>query len=32
MTENFESILDEDGLAFYPDWPVPGAPPREELL
>jgi raffinose/stachyose/melibiose transport system substrate-binding protein len=24
MTENFESILDEDGLAFYPDWPVPG--------
>jgi raffinose/stachyose/melibiose transport system substrate-binding protein len=24
MTENFETILDEDGLAFYPDWPVPG--------
>ncbi|RMI04621.1 ABC transporter substrate-binding protein [Cellulomonas triticagri] len=24
MTENFESILDSDGLAFYPDWPVPG--------
>ncbi len=24
MTENFEAILDEDGLAYYPDWPVPG--------
>jgi raffinose/stachyose/melibiose transport system substrate-binding protein len=24
MTENFESILAEDGLAYYPDWPVPG--------
>jgi raffinose/stachyose/melibiose transport system substrate-binding protein len=24
MTVNFETILDEDGLAFYPDWPVPG--------
>ncbi|HEY0239086.1 MAG TPA: extracellular solute-binding protein [Friedmanniella sp.] len=24
LTENFEAILDEDGLAFYPDWPVPG--------
>jgi raffinose/stachyose/melibiose transport system substrate-binding protein len=24
MTVNFEKILDEDGLAFYPDWPVPG--------
>ncbi|HQY99622.1 MAG TPA: extracellular solute-binding protein [Propionicimonas sp.] len=24
LTENFKSILDQDGLAFYPDWPVPG--------
>ncbi len=24
LTENFEAILDDDGLAFYPDWPVPG--------
>lgn len=24
LTENFTSILDKDGLAFYPDWPVPG--------
>jgi raffinose/stachyose/melibiose transport system substrate-binding protein len=24
LTENFQAILDEDGLAFYPDWPVPG--------
>lgn len=24
LTENFETILAEDGLAFYPDWPVPG--------
>ncbi len=25
LTENFEAILGDDGLAFYPpDWPVPG--------
>ena len=24
MTENFQKILDGDGLAFYPDWPVAG--------
>lgn len=24
LTENFQAILDEDGLAFYPDWPVAG--------
>ena len=24
LTENFQEILDQDGLAFYPDWPVPG--------
>ncbi|MCA0294427.1 MAG: extracellular solute-binding protein [Actinobacteria bacterium] len=24
LTTNFQSILDQDGLAFYPDWPVPG--------
>lgn len=24
LTENFQTILDDDGLAFYPDWPVPG--------
>lgn len=24
LTENFQEILDADGLAFYPDWPVPG--------
>jgi raffinose/stachyose/melibiose transport system substrate-binding protein len=24
LTENFEAILDEDGLAYYPDWPVAG--------
>ncbi len=24
LTENFQAILDEDGLAYYPDWPVPG--------
>ena len=24
MTENFQEILDGDGLAFYPDWPVAG--------
>lgn len=24
MTDNFTEILDEDGLAFYPDWPVAG--------
>lgn len=24
MTDNFNTILDEDGLAFYPDWPVAG--------
>lgn len=24
LTENFQSILKGDGLAFYPDWPVPG--------
>ncbi|HEY0186379.1 MAG TPA: extracellular solute-binding protein [Cellulomonas sp.] len=24
LTENFETILDEDGLAYYPDWPVAG--------
>lgn len=24
LTENFQAILDQDGLAFYPDWPVPG--------
>jgi raffinose/stachyose/melibiose transport system substrate-binding protein len=24
LTENFASILSQDGLAFYPDWPVAG--------
>ncbi|WP_103063606.1 ABC transporter substrate-binding protein [Actinomyces qiguomingii] len=24
MTENFAQINEADGLAFYPDWPVPG--------
>lgn len=24
LTENFQAILDADGLAFYPDWPVAG--------
>ncbi|WP_277212893.1 ABC transporter substrate-binding protein [Isoptericola croceus] len=24
LTENFQAILDADGLAYYPDWPVPG--------
>ncbi|CAL8971027.1 Multiple sugar-binding protein [Propionicimonas sp. T2.31MG-18] len=24
LTTNFDSILKQDGLAFYPDWPVPG--------
>jgi ABC-type sugar transport system, periplasmic component len=24
LTENFNSILSQDGLAFYPDWPVAG--------
>ena len=24
MTENFTAVNDADGLAFYPDWPVPG--------
>ena len=24
MTENFATLLGQDGLAFYPDWPVPG--------
>ncbi|WP_129338464.1 ABC transporter substrate-binding protein [Cellulomonas endophytica] len=24
MTENFQAVLAEDGLAFYPDWPVAG--------
>ncbi|MFV0287817.1 MAG: ABC transporter substrate-binding protein [Demequina sp.] len=24
LTTNFQTILDSDGLAFYPDWPVPG--------
>jgi raffinose/stachyose/melibiose transport system substrate-binding protein len=24
MTEDFTTLLDQDGLAFYPDWPVPG--------
>lgn len=24
LTENFQAILGEDGLAFYPDWPVAG--------
>jgi len=24
LTTNFTSVLDQDGLAFYPDWPVPG--------
>jgi raffinose/stachyose/melibiose transport system substrate-binding protein len=24
MTEDFATLLDQDGLAFYPDWPVPG--------
>jgi len=24
LTSNFQSILSQDGLAFYPDWPVPG--------
>jgi raffinose/stachyose/melibiose transport system substrate-binding protein len=24
LIENFNTISDQDGLAFYPDWPVPG--------
>ncbi|GAB4083792.1 extracellular solute-binding protein [Myceligenerans cantabricum] len=24
LTENFQEIVDADGLAFYPDWPVAG--------
>ncbi|MDY7102455.1 MAG: extracellular solute-binding protein [Actinomycetota bacterium] len=24
LIEGFNSVLDTDGLAFYPDWPVPG--------
>ena len=24
MTENFATLIKQDGLAFYPDWPVPG--------
>lgn len=24
LTENFQAILDQDGLAYYPDWPVAG--------
>jgi raffinose/stachyose/melibiose transport system substrate-binding protein len=24
LTENFQAILEADGLAYYPDWPVPG--------
>ena len=24
LVENFNAILDADGLAFYPDWPAPG--------
>ncbi|MFC7376767.1 MULTISPECIES: ABC transporter substrate-binding protein [unclassified Brachybacterium] len=24
MTENFTEVIDADGLAFYPDWPVAG--------
>jgi raffinose/stachyose/melibiose transport system substrate-binding protein len=24
LTTNFKAVLDQDGLAFYPDWPVPG--------
>lgn len=24
LTENFQAILDDDGLAYYPDWPVAG--------
>jgi raffinose/stachyose/melibiose transport system substrate-binding protein len=24
LTKSFSSILGQDGLAFYPDWPVPG--------
>ncbi len=24
LTENFQSILSDDGLAYYPDWPVAG--------
>ncbi len=24
LTQNFADILDEDGLAYYPDWPVAG--------
>jgi raffinose/stachyose/melibiose transport system substrate-binding protein len=24
LTKSFSSILAQDGLAFYPDWPVPG--------
>jgi raffinose/stachyose/melibiose transport system substrate-binding protein len=24
MTQNFADVLDEDGLAYYPDWPVAG--------
>lgn len=23
LTENFNTLLDQDGLAFYPDWPTP---------
>ncbi|WP_197511573.1 hypothetical protein [Tessaracoccus coleopterorum] len=24
LTDTFNGILTDDGLAFYPDWPVPG--------
>jgi raffinose/stachyose/melibiose transport system substrate-binding protein len=24
LTSNFQNIVQQDGLAFYPDWPVPG--------
>ena len=24
LVANFEKVVDEDGLAFYPDWPAPG--------
>jgi raffinose/stachyose/melibiose transport system substrate-binding protein len=24
LIENFNTVLESDGLAFYPDWPVPG--------
>lgn len=24
LIENFNKVSDQDGLAFYPDWPVPG--------